>query len=164
MQLMLKPCAQFFFLATFPCLGGPTLSPEEAEVTPQLRLASMVPLHVPMHDFRLPLYDAETGKPSSIVEARLLYRVSDTRFALQDLKILLFEDGTQTCEITTRSARFDLRHKLLSGGDRVQMVCQGDNPLDGTTGRGFVYDLDTQVFSLLREVNTKLTFKKSRSP
>lgn len=136
-----------------PSLAG---APEEAE----MGLASLLPLNVPIHDFRLPQYDEE-GQLASIIEVDQLRRISDARFALRELRIRLFENGKEVRTITTPQARFYLKHRFLAGDHLVHVERPGESTPEAT-GRGFVYDLDTRTWGLLSEVTARLPLKQAQ--
>ncbi len=127
----------------------------------QMRLMSLVPLNTPIHDFRLPQYD-EKAQLVSLIEVRRLRRVSEKRFALEDVRIRLYENGEVARQITTPHARFHVAQQLLAGDHLVKVERPGESEPEAT-GRGFVYDMNSRIWSLLSENRTMFRFKKADS-
>ena len=143
--------------------------PEEDRAANALQLVSLVPLNAPIRDFRLPQYKSiarpageQASVLTSVITAKEIRRVSDTSFVLDDLKILLYEEGSLSGEMVTRRASYNLTTRMLSGHDKVTVT----HPDMTTEGIGFIYysDRNGTIWSLLREVTTKFRFEKPDKP
>ncbi len=143
---------------------------DAASLDAKTRLVSRIPLNVPIRNFRLPQYQTPETKDGgadertlvSLIEVGRLRRVSERQFTLEDVKIRLFEMGEEVRIITTPHARFHLHHQLLAGDHPVRVERPGaDEP--EATGRGFVYELKSKVWSLLSEVTTRFPSAQASS-
>lgn len=141
--------------------------PPSKEAEAKRRLISRIPLGVPIRRFRLPQFETDpsaTGQRliASIIEVGQLRRVSDQRFALENVKIRLFEGGNEVRTIITPHARFHLEHQLLAGNHPVRIE-RPDSEVPEATGRGFIYHLESKVWSLLSEVTTRFARPQSEA-
>ncbi len=149
----------FSMVCLLPAVAQEQASDADPKLAKKLRLAEMVPLNVPIRDFRLPEVDEE-GNLTSVLEAKAVRRVSASVFEMDDVKVQLFESGQPPRVLTTRRAKVYLEHDLVTGKDWVT-VKRTD---DGTTeveGRGFVYHLKQKIWSVLSEGKTRFVLPES---
>ncbi|MDB2346945.1 hypothetical protein N9V84_03530 [Verrucomicrobiales bacterium] len=142
-------------------LLGSMLGAQEDEINraSALKLASMVPLNVAIRDFKLPQYD-ENRQPSATITAREIRRISDSRFILEGLRIILFTDGIESGDIVTLRAVYDIKHRLLVGRQRIKIT----TPDAISKGRGFIYDLESRKSAILSDVTSLIRFEKRANP
>ena len=137
-----------------------------------LKLAAMVPLNVAIRDFKMPQYDDKDRRPSATITAREIRRISDSRFILEDLRIILFTDGVESGDIVTPRAVYDIKHDLLVGREKIKIT----TPTAISKGRGFIYHMESRIdeksgkeekfrkFAILSEVTSLMWVEKPKNP
>lgn len=131
--------------------------PDKSKENPGLRFASMVPLNTPIREFRLPQYDME-GKLTGIVTAEEMRKISESRFVLEGLKIVMYVEGEEVGEMVTARAHYDLKSKLLVGQGHVKLTMSQAQ----SEGEGFIYDVKTRRYAILREGSHRIRLEKSK--
>lgn len=132
---------------------------EDASRDSALKLAAMVPLNVAIRDFKMPQY-GEDRQPSATITAREIRRISDSRFILEDLRIILFTDGVESGDIVTPRAVYDIKHDLLVGREKIKIT----TPTVISEGRGFIYHIESRKSAIRSEVTSLIRFEKPENP
>ena len=124
------------------------------------RLVKYIPLNEPIDQIEIPQY--EEGLQVALLKAAVAWRVSDTKFRMEMLEIQVFENGEPVMTLTTPTARYNLKRRILASRSPSKIVHHGE-PGFTSHGQGMVFDLNRRVGSLLKGAHLEISVPPSKS-